>query len=522
MTSNKAFSPEPIVTLVNYFKDPFDNAVATARTCYSSKVVWPEDVRRDEAARQKRDHIAESIYWAGHHTTLQHATFQFALERVSRQCIWSFLHSHPFYNSEQVSQRYVEVAPGHFSIPPLEGRAREIFEKTLQLQMEAYQRLLGELSPALMQQYKKVFPNRDPELKQWKSSLKKRAQEAARYVLPVATHAHLYHTVSGLTLHRYHRLCEAFDAPIEQRLVVEQMIRAVDAVDPLFFKKIEDVLPLDQTPEFRFFQGRPVSGVEAKTFVDEFDASLGTKTSKLVDYSVNAEGSLAAAVRAVLGLPSQALSDREAIASVLDPSKNRQLGEALNLMAHGKLTRTLSHVHFTFRKKISHTADSQDQRHRMTPGSRPVLFGHFVANRPDYILPAIFKESSAALETYTKTMEAVWKAITDLLNAGAGHEAAAYLLPNAFPVRFHESGDLLNHHHKWTKRLCFNAQEEIWHMCRDEVAQVSDLFPEIGRFISAPCGLRAAAGLKPICPEGDRFCGVPVWRLPRESLERII
>ncbi len=35
--------------------------------------------------------------------------------------------------------------------------------------------------------------------------------------------------------------------------------------------------------------------------------------------------------------------------------------------------RTLDHAHYTFRKKLSHSADSQDQRHRMVPGSRPLL-----------------------------------------------------------------------------------------------------------------------------------------------------
>ena len=63
-------------------------------------------------ARALRDRIAQETYFAGHHTTLQHATFQFAIENVSRQALWSFLHSHPFYNSEQVSQRYVPPRRG--------------------------------------------------------------------------------------------------------------------------------------------------------------------------------------------------------------------------------------------------------------------------------------------------------------------------------------------------------------------------------------------------------------------------
>ncbi len=97
-----------------------------------------------------------------------------------------------------------------------------------------------------------------------------------------------------------------------------------------------------------------------------------------------------------------------------------------------------------------------------------------------------------------------------------------YLLPNAFPIRFEESGDLLNLHHKWTKRLCYTAQEEIWASCKEEVSQVKALFPALGERMLAPCALRKAAGVQPFCPEGDRFCGVAVWNLPVEEYERLL
>src|SRR4051812_39060309 len=112
-------SAPPKVTLTNGFTEAYDNAIATARTCYNSKVITAAEVRKDEKARELRDRIARETYLAGHHTTLQHATFQFAIENISRQAIWSFLHSHPFYNSEQVSQRYVEVKPGNVILPSL-------------------------------------------------------------------------------------------------------------------------------------------------------------------------------------------------------------------------------------------------------------------------------------------------------------------------------------------------------------------------------------------------------------------
>ena len=117
ISQRTALSPEPMVRLENAFQNPYDNAVATARTCYSSKGIINED--QASAKPERRDALARSIYDAGHHTTFQHAHFQFVLENVSRQFLWTFLHSHPFYNSEQVSQRYVEVSHGHFAIPPL-------------------------------------------------------------------------------------------------------------------------------------------------------------------------------------------------------------------------------------------------------------------------------------------------------------------------------------------------------------------------------------------------------------------
>src|SRR5207247_3435576 len=120
---------------------PYDNAVATARTCYSSKMIYAEDVSKDEAARLRRDSIARSIYLAGHHTTLQHATFQFVIEKVSRQCIWSFLHSHPFYNSEQVSQRFVQVSPSNFSVPSLPESSLAEYLAAIDFLMQAYSKL---------------------------------------------------------------------------------------------------------------------------------------------------------------------------------------------------------------------------------------------------------------------------------------------------------------------------------------------------------------------------------------------
>ncbi len=523
-TIHATLTPEPVVRLENYFREPYNLAIATARTCYSSKVISSEDVGKDEKSREQRDRIAESIYKAGHHTTIQHPTFQFVLEQVSRQFLWSFLHAHPFYNSEQVSQRYVEVKPEHFTIPPLEEEAHAIYLDAVHDQMDAYHALIELVEPVVVKEYRRIFPSRNLEEKRWASAIKKRCQEVARYVLPVATHAHLYHTISGLTLHRYWRMCQQFDTPLEQRLVVQRMVDEVAKIDPQFMALAADPIPLEQTLEYQAFQqfhGASRNGLTQR-FIDEFDQALGGATSKLIDYKVRAEESMAQGVRSVLGLTTDQLSDADAIALVLDPTKNPYLAESLTLTTNSKLSRAMVHPHFTFKKKLSHTADSQDQRHRMVPASRPILACHFMRGRPDYILPPLVAASAEAEACYREIMVRTWRAIDRLLELGVSQEYALYLLPNAFPIRFEESGDLLHFHHKWVQRLCYTAQEEIWSASRDEVLQIKQRFPEIGKYLQAPCWPRAQARISPICPEGDRFCGVAVWRLPVERYQRLI
>jgi len=519
-------SPAPEVTLVGAFAQPFDNAVATARTCYAPRIISPADVAKDP---ERRDRIARSTYEAGHHTTLQHAHFQFSLARVSRQFLWSFLHAHPFYNSEQVSQRYVEVRAGTFAVPPLEGEARTLFEDTLAMQMAAYQRLIEHLTPAAAREYYRIFPARKKNDGGAKD-IKKKAQEIARYVLPVATYAHLYHTISALTLLRYYRICQQYDCPLETRLVVTRMVEEMLRHDPAFQTILEEPLALEDTPEFRHYAAAgesidgaltPQAAARARTFAAEFDAELGGKVSVLVGSKPENQALVAQAVREVVGAPRATMTDEAAIRLALDPAANPLHGQAMTLTTLSKLSRALGHAHYTFKKRLSHTADSQDQRHRMTPGSRPILLAH-LTGEPDYTVPELIKRSAAAETVYIDTMARAWDAIARLTVLGVPAEYVAYLLPNAVHVRFTESADLLHLHHKLKARLCYNAQEEIWRASLDEVRQIRDVDPLIARYLLPPCGLRLMTTTRPICPEGDKFCGVPVWKLRIDDYSRVI
>ena len=133
----------PEVHLRSWFNDPYNDAISAARTCYSSRVIDP-----DEVTEQQRKNIGPLTFEGGHHTVYQHATFEFGLSGISRQLVWAFLHGFPYYNTEQQSQRYVRLDEVAAHVPPeLSGEARQVFEAAVESSWRAYAELTERLKP---------------------------------------------------------------------------------------------------------------------------------------------------------------------------------------------------------------------------------------------------------------------------------------------------------------------------------------------------------------------------------------
>jgi thymidylate synthase ThyX len=496
----------PVVTLRNAPEQPFDGAIAAARTCYSPRVIATAEV-----TDRQRDAIGALTFDGGHHTVYQHAHFEFGLENISRQLVWTALHSYPFYNSEQSSQRYVKLKEPRAFVPPLAGEAREIYERAVLSAWETYAQLSALLKDdafRILKELRYVTPRASAErLKGIEREAEKKAIETARYVIPVAAFTSMVHTISGITLHRLRRMAAASDAPYEARLVIGRMVDLVRDVDPFFFEKVGcDELPGDALPEAAF--PKPRAGGDA--FARQFDRRLAGRVSRLVDASARAEESVAEAVRTTFGLSSDEMDDDEAIDRVLNPARNRYRLEVMNVSYHSPMMRALHHASYTFEKRISHTADSQDQRHRMVPASRPML-SYVDTSAPDYVTPRLIAANPAARAVYERAMEAAWATKNRLLTLGVPLEFALYILPNATAIRMVESGPLIALVHKWLMRTCFNAQEEIYLASMDELEQVRVLHPRLARHIGPPCVVRTGL-IAPRCTEGTHFCGIPVWR----------
>ncbi len=502
----------------------FEIGVAAARTCYSSKgIIRAEQVSHSDKMISLRDRIAESTLEAGHLTTRQHAHYVFALKGISRQLLWSALHNHPFSNSEQVSQRYVRVHLSQVICPPLPDEAKSFYEETVNNQFQHYEQVATLLRPLLSEEFFSRFPARKKKPELWVSAIEKRCLEVARYVLPLGTATYLYHTVSALTLLRYAQYSMTHHASPEWKTLVEKMCLAVVKRDPLFQRDLNLVKKMSPAEAFASPSASQFSESQAESQLhrvpdhenerNHFDQTLGKATSRLIQSNRQPLEIVNNALQAP-GFALGSCSWNEVL-----PHLRQILSDPLGSYLHAPEAQILRHLHFTFQKKLSHTADSQDQRHRMIFSSRPVAL--VLSPEPDFVAPFAITAVPEAHHLFRQSMEQSFEAAWQLHRKwGISKSEAAYLLPNARSIRLYSSGDFLSWHHKWKLRSCYNAQEEIFRASVEEMTQVGEQFPLLQPLLGAPCFLRHASGIRPYCPEGDRFCGVPVWKRSLSQYQR--
>jgi thymidylate synthase ThyX len=226
----------PKITLRSAPAVPYDGAIAAARTCYSPRVVDTAEV-----TDKQRDSIGPLTFDGGHHTVFQHAHFEFGLENISRQFVWSVLHAYPFYNSEQSSQRYVKLKEPRAFVPPISGEALRVYEQSVLTAWDYYAELSALLKDdawAILKELRYLRPSNSPERhKAVEREAEKKAIETARYVIPIAAFTSMVHTVSGLVLHRLHRMLSAGDTPHEAKLVIGAMVDLVKAGGPAVLRE---------------------------------------------------------------------------------------------------------------------------------------------------------------------------------------------------------------------------------------------------------------------------------------------
>lgn len=511
-----------LVLMPSNIQDPsvsvgsLDVAVSTAIQCYSPGLAKMQARRSDKELQ-----IAASTLNAGHHTTRQHVHYTWRLEGVSRSAVHDFFHAYPFYNSEQQSQRYVEAKSGSYLIPAkLEDSQTSLYVEAAQSANDDYFELLGLLQPVVEERIVSMYPDAGWRVEKTSQRLrektKKISQEVARYILPIGQKTNMYHTLSELQLLRLFRACELPHITDEIRYVVALMVKEVADYDPSILDELDRPwLDKDRNPTV---VDRSPAGLR-----EEYIDLLDGKNSLMLPLPEDSVHSLARAARNVLRMSPQELSDHEVLGALLDPRYNPLITDVYEVGIMDPLTSAMRQLNIRFITRLSHTADSQRQRHRMTAGTNPNILDLYDGVR-DYITPLVIREDRKLLARFEEIMQRVYDNVDRALSRGLPREYALLLLPNAHTLVVEESGNLFDWTHRWKQRLCYLAQEEIFFISVEQVEQFLEQFPEAGNTLLAPCGLRQMAGIKPRCPEGVRWCGKPVfnWGLDMYKKGRLV
>ncbi len=480
---------------------PRDVAVSTAYQCYN-----PGITRMAERKGGKADSVADSTLEAGHHTTRMHYYMTWHLEGLSRSATHEIFNAVRFYNAEQQSQRYAEVKRGAYLIPgDLTAEQRQMFLEAADFANDAYFELIELLPPEVERRVRQMYPPagwKVPKtVERLQTKIDKVGLEVARYVLPIAQKTTMFYTLSEIQLLRLFRASRQDNFSDEARFVIARMVEEIVKHDGNFLKELPDVLP--ERPQN--FTTQQVLGAN-----EEFDAFLDGRDSVLLNAPGNLSEILAISVKNVLKKSKSEMSDEEALTLLLDPQKNTVLSDTFETGMLDPITQSLFMAHLTFATKLSHTADSQRQRHRMTPGATPFIEASY-SGRPDYITPMIIRENDELKERYDLIMQKIYTNVERLIETGVPKEAALTLLPNAHAIRVVESGSLFDWAHRLKQRLCILAQEEIGFISIAQAQEILKLLPEAEHLLVAPCASAFWAGTGK-CPEGVRWCGQPVWK----------
>lgn len=473
------------IRLAGYFPGTGNIPAMTASACRATNMA-------DTATQTRWDAIRKDTLTKGHHTVFSNARFLFAIEGVSRQVIWAFLHNHPFYNSSQQSQRAVRMSPSNVLYPPT-NRARRVVEEQFDMYAHLCERLLPLAEAALKEEGRGSIATA--------AKLKGIAMETARYVLPVGVRTHLYHEIDGATLFRYGLTAPLCDAPKEATELVHIMTRIVESACPNFMQDYGEPMECERPT---------IEHQEADKMLRRFDESVAPYGgTKLISSSACGEQ-----IRDLFGWEGEPYSwlGVEGIAP-----NNFQVAHMT------KYERSLIGAEAKFQKRLSHTADSQDQRHRTVPSIVPPIELCTSLSFPDFVTPRLIQRNDSVRRDYEAHMARVWEQAWEVAEGLYDRREAYYILPNAMTIRKISTGSMFGWAHKFRMRLCGNAQHEIWELAQNEFGQLQKVFPWVAEDKMGPhCCIRRANGVTPACPEGPQTCGLQCWKKPMQDVHRTV
>ncbi|MBI5099248.1 MAG: FAD-dependent thymidylate synthase [Nitrospirae bacterium] len=208
------------VILLRHSPNPEETIAMAAKLCYS-----PADITslKDKIETKDQKAFVEKLVKMGHMSPIEHASFTFAVEGISRACSHQLVR-HRLASYSQQSQRYVseggQQSVFDYIIPPLikdDPEAKKIFGKFMEEAQKTYDLLIEKL-------------NR-------KGIKGESANQDARFILPNAAETKIMVTMNARELLHFFRQRCCNRAQWEIRQMAEEMLKLVKKAAPTIFHK---------------------------------------------------------------------------------------------------------------------------------------------------------------------------------------------------------------------------------------------------------------------------------------------
>lgn len=219
-----------LVSLIAHTNDPEKTIAAAAKLCYSDAHIA---TLLEGLSEEKTAAFLQMLNDVGHASPIEHASFTFGIEGVSRTFL-AQVTRHRIASFSVQSQRYVRLEDFRYVIPPeIEAipQAKAQFIEAMNADAQKYLDLVTTLEQAHTE---RLMAQGLPE-KQARAKAGKQANEDARFVLPNACETKMVMTMNCRSLMNFFQLRCCNRAQWEIRAVAEEMLRLILPLAPHIF-----------------------------------------------------------------------------------------------------------------------------------------------------------------------------------------------------------------------------------------------------------------------------------------------
>ena len=203
------------VVLLEHTPNPENVVAMAAKLCYSPSDV--EGLRGKILAKDQKTFV-EKLVSIGHMSPIEHVSFTFGIEGISRACSHQLVR-HRVASYSQQSQRYVRETEFDYVVPPTIKNDRKL--------MSSFQRHMKQAQKAYDEMIKGLAEH---------GITGENASQDARFLLPNAAETKIVVTMNARELLHFFRVRCCNRAQWEIREMATQMLREAKKVAPVLFK----------------------------------------------------------------------------------------------------------------------------------------------------------------------------------------------------------------------------------------------------------------------------------------------